>query len=124
VEAGPANERGTFDPTPFAQELNRAPTNHEVGTALLYQNEHIRVWEVRLRPGERGPFHSHVTRYFWTVVESGLGLQRLADGSFAIRDYLEGETMFLEPTPEMALIHDLENIGETDLRFVTVELLG
>jgi hypothetical protein len=35
-----------------------------------------------------------------------------------------GETRYLEHTPETALIHDLENIGESTLRFVTVELLG
>jgi hypothetical protein len=40
-----------------------------------------------------------------------------------VRDYLVGETKYLEHTAETALIHDLENIGDTDLRFVTVELL-
>jgi mannose-6-phosphate isomerase-like protein (cupin superfamily) len=124
VEAGPPAERGTFDPTPFAEELENASVNHEVGTAHWFENEHVRIWEVRLNPGERGPFHSHVTRYFWTVVEGGRGLQRMPDGSFAIRDYLEGESLFLDPTPETALVHDLENIGDTTLRFVTVELLG
>jgi beta-alanine degradation protein BauB len=81
------------------------------------------VWEVRLDPGERGPFHAHATDYFWTVVESGRGLQRLADGTFIVRDYVLGETVFLTNSPESPLIHDLENVGETTLRFVTVELL-
>jgi quercetin dioxygenase-like cupin family protein len=43
------------------------------------------VWEVRLRPGERGPFHAHTRRYFWTVVDGGTGLQRSADGTYRVR---------------------------------------
>ena len=40
-----------------------------------------------------------------------------------MRDYLVGETKYLEHTPDSALIHDLENVGDSTLRFVTVELL-
>jgi hypothetical protein len=116
-------EEGVYDPADFADELSAAPSNFEVGTTLWFENERIRVWEILLRPGERGAFHSHVTNYFWTVAEGSRGLQRFADGTFVVRDYLVGETRYLEHTPETALIHDLENIGDSDLRFVTVELL-
>ncbi len=115
---------GTYDPADYTTELGAAPTNHDVGTNLWFGNDRVRVWEVALAPGERGPFHSHTTDYLWTVVEAGRGLQRFVDGTYAVRDYQVGDTMFLEHTPESALIHDLENIGETRLRFVTVELLG
>jgi beta-alanine degradation protein BauB len=125
VEARPEIvEEGVYDPADFAGELAAAPSNFEVGTTVWFENERIRVWEILLPPGERGAFHSHVTNYFWTVVEGSRGLQRFADGTFVVRDYLVGETKYLEHTPENALIHDLENIGDTDLRFVTVELLG
>ena len=117
-------EEGVFDPADFANELEAAPGNLDVGTTVWFQNDRIRVWEILLQPGERGAFHSHVTNYFWTVVEGSRGLQRFADGTFVVRDYLVGETKYLEHTPETALIHDLENIGDTTLRFVTVELLG
>lgn len=117
-----AEDRGTFDPAAYADELRRAPQNHQVGTALWFEDAHVRVFEVRLEPGERGPFHVHDTTYFWTVVEPGRGLQRLTDGTYVVRDYALGETKYLEPTPESPLIHDLENAGDTTLRFVTVEL--
>jgi beta-alanine degradation protein BauB len=124
VEARPdIVEEGVFDPADFADELEAAPTNLDVGTTVWFENERIRVWEIFLQPGERGAFHSHVTNYFWTVVEGSRGLQRFADGTFVVRDYLVGETKYLEHTPETGLIHDLENIGDTTLRFVTVELL-
>lgn len=124
MEAGPeVVERGSFDVDDFSQELDAAPTNYDVGTEVWFENDRIRVWEILLQPGERGPFHAHTTNYFWTVVEGSRGLQRFADGTYAIRDYVVGETKYLEHTPETALIHDLENIGDTPLRFVTVELL-
>ena len=116
-------EEGAFDTDEYADELGAAPSNFEVGTTIWFENDRIRVWEILLQPGERGAFHSHVTNYFWTVVEGSRGLQRFADGTFVVRDYLVGETKYLEHTPETALIHDLENVGNSTLRFVTVELL-
>lgn len=116
-------DEGAFDPNDYADELESAPGNFEVGTTLWFENDLFRVWEILLQPGERGAFHSHVTNYFWTVVEGSRGLQRFSDGTFVVRDYLVGETKYLEHTPETALIHDLENVGNSTLRFVTVELL-
>ena len=117
-------EEGVFDVADFAAELDSAGSNLEIGTTLWFEDDRIRVWEVLLLPGERGPFHSHVTHYFWTVVEAGRGLQRFSDGRFVVRDYRVGDTRSLQHDPDSALIHDLENVGETPLRFVTVELLA
>ena len=115
-------EQGTFSLDAFADELVRAPMNHEIGTSLWFENAQVRVFEVRLEPGERGPFHVHDRTYLWTVVEPGRGLQRHPDGTFVVRDYALGETRFLEPSGSDPLVHDLENVGDSTLRFVTVEL--
>jgi len=124
VEAQAENiETGVYDREEYSEELTVAPGNHDLGTSLWFENQRIRVWEVLLQPGERGPFHAHISNYFWTVVEASRGLQRFADGTFVIRDYQVGETKYLEHTPATALIHDLENIGATPLQFVTVEIL-
>jgi beta-alanine degradation protein BauB len=116
-------EEGVFDPAEFSEELEAAPSHKELGTSIWFENERIRVWEVLLEPGERGAFHAHTTNYFWTVVEGSRGLQRFSDGTFVVRDYLVGETKYLEHSDTDLLIHDLENVGDTRLRFVTVELL-
>jgi len=119
--AGDVVETGRFDPATFADELLLAPGNHDLGTALWFENDRVRVFEVNLPPGQRGPFHVHDRTYFWTVVEAGRGLQRFPDGSYTVRDYQLGQTRFLEHGPENRLVHDLENVGTTPLRFVTVE---
>ncbi|MDP3983642.1 MAG: hypothetical protein Q8Q52_01375 [Acidimicrobiia bacterium] len=116
-------EQGTYDVAEFVAELEAAPHNGQLGTTLWFENDQIRVWEVRLEPGERGAFHIHDHPYFWTVVEPGRGLQRFADGRLVVRDYTLGETRYLVHSPGNHLIHDLENVGSTTLRFVTVSLL-
>lgn len=116
-------EEGTFEVGEFAAELETAEANLEVGTTVWFENDRVRVWEIRLEPGQRGPFHAHTRSYFWTVVEAGRGLQRLPDGSFSVREYRVGDTKFMDHSPSDPLIHDLENVGDTVLRFVTVELL-
>jgi hypothetical protein len=73
--------------------------------------------------GERGPFHAHTRRYFWTVVDGGIARQRAADGTMITREYHVGDTNYSEHSPDEPLIHDLENVGESQIRFVTVELL-
>jgi mannose-6-phosphate isomerase-like protein (cupin superfamily) len=124
VVAAEPIEQGEFDLQQYADELETAPSNLDVGTSVLLENDQIKVWEIRLAPGERGPFHAHTRNYFWTVVDGSVGLQRFADGTFMVRRYDVGETRFLEHTPDEPLIHDLENVGDTDLRFITVELLS
>ena len=116
-------DEGTFDPAEFRDELETAASNLDVGTRLWFQNDRIRVWEIRLAPGERGPFHAHTRRYFWTVVEAGIGRQRSPDGTFKVRRYEVGDTQYLEQSPANPMIHDLENLGDSTLRFITVELL-
>jgi beta-alanine degradation protein BauB len=117
-----AQEYGTFPTGEFQEELARAGHNHDIGTSLWLENDHIRVFETRLEPGERGPFHIHDRIYFWTVVDAGRGLQRFPDGTYTVHEYAVGDTKYLVHTQEEPLIHDLENVGDTTLRFVTVEL--
>lgn len=116
-------EEGTFDPEDFRDELEAAPTNHAVGSRRLFDNDQVSVWEVRLAPGERGAFHVHSRNYFWTVVHGGIGTQRSDDGTLKVRRYEDGETSFQHQSDDDAMIHDFENSGDTDMLFITVELL-
>jgi hypothetical protein len=51
--------------------------SEEVGTRLMFENEHVRVWDLALAPGESLEKHIHHRNYFF-IVESG-GLIRFAD---------------------------------------------
>ena len=70
-------------PAALKQEFERearAP-NGCVGNALVSETHRLRVWTIRLKPGERFGFHRHVLDYFWTSVSGGRGRQHLMDGT-------------------------------------------
>jgi hypothetical protein len=116
-------EEGEFDPAEFADELIAAPGNLQVGTEVLFENDRVKVWQITLAPGDRGPFHAHTRSYFWTCVEAGIGRQRSPNGTLKVRRYEVGQTQFSTHSPSEPMLHDLENVGDTMLRFVTVELM-
>jgi quercetin dioxygenase-like cupin family protein len=107
----------------FAGELAAAAMNLAVGSTLVFENEHVRVWDLTLQPGERAPFHTHTLRYFWTCVQAGIADQRTLDGVNRRRHYRNGDTLYTHHDEQHHTVHDLENVGDTVLRFTTVELL-
>jgi hypothetical protein len=111
-----------FNPADFAAELERAPSNAQVGSRLLFENERIRVWDISLAPGERLPFHCHRTSYFYVCREAGISQVRTPDGLVATYESALDEVVFHELAPGERMIHDLTNAGDTMLQFVTIEL--
>ncbi|MDZ7883730.1 MAG: hypothetical protein U5N53_12785 [Mycobacterium sp.] len=94
-----------------------------VGSRLLSQNERVRVWEIRLAPGERWHAHRHVLDYFWTAVNAGSSRQHTSDGTTRDVSYAAGETRHFSFANGEYLLHDIENVGDTELVFTTVEHL-
>ena len=112
-------------PAALTQEFEREAKAHNgcVGNQLVSENDKVRVWTIRLRPGERFGFHRHVLDYFWTAVSGGRGRQHLMDGSTVEYTYQPGETRHESYGPGEYKVHDLENIGDKELVFMTVEFL-
>ena len=104
-------------------EFARNEHNGCVGTALLSETDRVRVWMIRLKPGERIGFHRHVLEYFWTSVTGGRGRSHMQDGGTFERHFFAGETQHESYGPGEYKIHDLENTGDADLVFMTVEFL-
>lgn len=92
-----------------------------VGTKLLFENERVRVWDLRLEPGQSTGLHRHGTDYFYAVIGDG-ALQRrdgdrtkhppteMPDGTVRFRA-LDGED-----------VHEAINVGATPWRNIVVEL--
>jgi len=70
-------------PAAIAAEFERESRNPNpcVGTELVSESDRVRVWTIRLQPGERVGFHRHVLDYFWTSVNGGRGRQHVNDGT-------------------------------------------
>ena len=105
-------------------ELERAATNYEVGTRLLYENDRVRVWDITLQPGERLPFHCHRTSYFYRCESGGRWRLRTIEGDEVLGQNGVGAVTFRDLVDGQVLIHELTNVGEEPLRYTTVELLG
>ena len=41
----------------------------DVGTAVLFENERIKVWEMDLQPGEESDLHRHDRDYILVIIE-------------------------------------------------------
>lgn len=110
-------------PEAIAREFERNQMNGCVGTRLVSETGRVRVCEIRLKPGERIGFHRHVLDYFWTAVNAGRARSHMQDGATVERDYFAGETQHESYARGEHKVHDLENTGDTDLVFTTVEFL-
>lgn len=113
-----------YDTAAFAAELERAETNHQVGSRLLFENDAVRVWAIELAPGERLPFHRHRTSYFYRSHADGRVQVRFPDGTLGVYDERTDDVHFHEISVDDVVVHDLENVGTTALAYTTVELLG
>lgn len=105
------------------KEFDANQLNGRVGTKLLSETDRVRVWEIRLAPGERIGFHRHVLDYFWTAVTPGRALSHVQDGSTVEAEYKAGDTRHFVYEEGDYKIHDLKNVGDADLWFTTVEFL-
>jgi quercetin dioxygenase-like cupin family protein len=110
-------------PADIAAEFERESKNPNpcVGSVLLSENERTRVWIIRLAPGERIGFHRHVLDYFWTSVSGGRGRQHVHDGTTVEYTYVPGETRHETYGSGEFKVHDLENLGDREMVFMTVE---
>lgn len=122
MEIRPASPHADLPPE-LQAELERNTSNACVGQILLSDSERARVWFIRLKPGERLGFHRHVLDYFWTALTPGTARSHINGGPATQASYTAGQTQHLTFGAGESMIHDLENVGETDLIFVTVEHL-
>jgi len=112
-------------PADIAAEFEREAKspNPCVGNMLVSESDRVRVWMIRLAPGQRFGFHRHVLDYFWTSVNGGRGRQHVHDGTTVEYTYQPGETRHESYGPGECKVHDLENIGDDEMVFMTIEFL-
>ena len=83
---------------------------------VLLENEQVRVFEYRLKPGEKEPTHSHpfgVVVYFFSNAKLRT---TLPDGRSVEDSRKAGEAIWREP-----VTHAGENIGNTELPALVIE---
>jgi quercetin dioxygenase-like cupin family protein len=84
---------------------------------ILVENEHVRVVEYTLRPGERDQWHTHPPKVSYVVSGGELRIH-LADGTSFPSDEKEGSAVWMNALPR----HYAENVGNTPVRIVLIEV--
>ncbi|MDI9980104.1 hypothetical protein [Rhodococcus sp. IEGM 1307] len=105
-----------------AQEIS---TN--VGTDVLFENERLRVWRMRLDPGEACQVHIHKYDHVFVYANPSLIEATLLDGSDSepLRQPSdEGFVYYREVGAEGLPPHFIRNVGDTVSTHYIVELLG
>lgn len=92
-----------------------------VGSVLVSETDALRVWHLHLPVGKRCNFHRHVLNYFWTCHTHGKARGYYEDGSVRDVTHFPGDTRHFEFPKGTHMLHCVENVGETDLLFTTVE---
>jgi hypothetical protein len=78
----------------------------KVGQRVLLENEHVRVWEIRLEPGETIDFHIHYHPYLVISLGGGENEIETIFGQHIKTDEPLGSTVFIN---EMRAVHRLTN---------------
>jgi hypothetical protein len=104
-------------------EFKKNQFSGAVGSILVFENERCRVWHLALQPGGFLTFHRHVLDYFWTSLSSGTARGYYEDGRVQDVVHYPGETRFFKHGAGDYFVHAIENVGDTELVFVTVEFL-
>ena len=94
-----------------------------VGSVLVSETARVRVWHLAIPKGTRCGFHRHVLNYFWTVHTDGVARGYFEDGRIEDTVHTRGQTRHLDFGAGEYMVHSVENIGDTDLLFTTVEYL-
>jgi hypothetical protein len=102
--------------------MQKSPAvSSDVGTKLLFENDRVRVWDLRLAPGESTGLHRHTTDYLYVVIGDGALAGKSADGaSQPIERMSDGEVRFRHIDGED--VHEAINVGDTPWRNIIVEL--
>jgi oxalate decarboxylase/phosphoglucose isomerase-like protein (cupin superfamily) len=98
----------------YAQDAVKVAPDHY---KILVENEHARVIENTLKPGEKDGWHTHPSGWYY-VTKPGKMKVGHPDGTSEIWEAKEGERGWLKPEAP----HTSENIGTTTLAFVLVEI--
>ena len=90
----------------IAEAAKRGIKLGQVGQRIVLENEHVRIWEIKLRPGETIEFHIHYHPY--VVISLGGGENEIetifGDRIKTVEEL--GSTVFIN---EMRAVHRLTN---------------
>ena len=96
----------------------------DVGTKLLFENDRVRIWELRLEPGEDSDVHRHHLDHILVLLSGDrIAVQPEPDTEGPYKQYLESEVV-----PGTAVfvprggVETARNVGRAPYHEVIIEL--
>ena len=97
---------------------SREQPGPNIGTRIIAEHDRVKLWELKLDPGEASEWHAHENDYIFIVVEGGKLFAEYEDGGVNTTDTKPGEVVYNSPST-----HRVTNTGTTRYRNIIVELL-
>ena len=99
-------------PMPSQDVVKVAGDSHRV----IFENEHVRVLAVDIKPGQIAPMHSHPESVSYFLTDGKLKIT-LPDGKTIERNPKAGAAAWSDP-----VTHQAQNIGTTEFQQVQIEI--
>lgn len=80
----------------------------DVGTQLLWEDEHVKTWDLVLEPGQSSDWHRHTMPYVFTVTRAGRLRTEYEDGSVSVSDLALGQVV----QGHHGSVHRVTNVGD------------
>jgi predicted metal-dependent enzyme (double-stranded beta helix superfamily) len=93
-----------------------------IGTAELFENERVKVWDFVLEPGQAIPMHTHRRDHVIVVIEGSDLVVEYGDRRRQSYSPKAGDVHYGHVDGGPADTHDARNVGRTRYRNLIVEL--
>ncbi len=80
----------------------------DVGTKMLWEDDHVKTWDLVLEPGQSSDWHQHTMPYVFIVTRPGRLRAEYHDGASSESDYALGEVV----EGHCGSIHRVTNVGD------------
>ncbi len=96
----------------------------DVGTRVVFEDDRVRVWQVRLAPGEEGDVHRHdLDHLLVQVAGDRIAVVPEPDSEGPFREYLEADVVPGAVVPvRRGGVETARNVGKKDYLEVVIEL--
>ncbi len=116
IAVGSAMTGGVMSVSSRALSVQDPVTQSPQYDKVLLENDDVRVLEYRLKPGEKEPLHSHPEGVIYGFTDSRIKITS-PDGKVTENFGKTGDVFWRKP-----VTHALENVGETEVHSLAVEI--
>ena len=90
----------------------------DVGTDFVFENDHVKVWQLVLEPGQASSWHHHKMHYLFVINKPGTLRVEYDDGTSAEHTYKLGQVVMGDKDS----IHRVINLGSDPFSNSIIEL--